>query len=371
MARKTPSTQAGFSLVELLVAMVVTLVVSGAIYGLLAGGQNAFRREPELADRQQNIRVAMDLLKADVAAAGAGMAPFVQAFTNGLNGSGGPPSSTQALGSSGQATDILEILKPSGQCPTLELSAAPGAATGPLVSNELLPACVPDNTQDNQFVYVGSNDPSLRNTYALVLGRANVPVGTAGFNILLQAPATANLNPIAPNPEAGFCQASGSISPTCRVLMPAEVVRYQIDRDPADPSVPCLWRSRTGRFASDGAAVAGPVTGATVNGNWQMVARGIEDLQVRYMDGTETWLVNPGAVYCSAPCGPGAADLGRVIRRVEITISARALAPRLEGQTTAGAGSGAGDAVRGQLVTVVTPRAALQALSSIAAPPWH
>jgi type IV pilus assembly protein PilW len=371
MDRNTPRPQAGFSLVELLVAMVVTLVVSGAIYGLLAGGQNAFRREPELADRQQNIRVAMDLLKADVAAAGAGMAPFVQAFTDGLNGQGGAASSTQTAGSSGQQTDILELLKPDGQCPTLQLAAASGAVTGPLVSNEMLPSCVPDNTQGNQFLYVGSNDPSLRNTYGIVLGRANVPVGTIGFNVILQAPTTANLNPIGPNPEAGFCQASGGISPTCRTLVPAEVVRYQIDRDPADPSVPCLWRSRTGGFDSNGAPVARPVTGTTVNGNWQMVARGIEDLQVRYMDGTETWIDNPGAIYCDAPCGPAAADLARVVRRVEITISARALAPRLEGATAADAGSGAGDAVRGQLVTVVTPRAALQALSSIAAPPWH
>ena len=48
--------QAGFSLIELMVAMVVTLIVTGAIYGLLAGGQSAFRREPQLADRQQNTR---------------------------------------------------------------------------------------------------------------------------------------------------------------------------------------------------------------------------------------------------------------------------------------------------------------------------
>ena len=48
--------QRGFSLVELMVAMTVTLIVSGAIYGLLTSGSSAFRREPEVADRQQNIR---------------------------------------------------------------------------------------------------------------------------------------------------------------------------------------------------------------------------------------------------------------------------------------------------------------------------
>ena len=75
--------EAGFSMVELLVAMVMTLMVSGAIFGLLTGGQNAFRREPEMTDRQQNIRISMDLINRDGAGAGAGMVPFVQAFTNG------------------------------------------------------------------------------------------------------------------------------------------------------------------------------------------------------------------------------------------------------------------------------------------------
>ena len=91
----------GFSLVELLVALTVTLIVSGAIYGLLTSGSAAFRREPELADRQQNIRVAMDVLARDVFNAGAALPRFSQVFTltdsvggsctggQGLNGCGG------------------------------------------------------------------------------------------------------------------------------------------------------------------------------------------------------------------------------------------------------------------------------------------
>ena len=58
MNASTRSSQSGFSLVELLVAMLVTLVVSGAVFALMTAGQGAFRREPELTERQQNIRVA-------------------------------------------------------------------------------------------------------------------------------------------------------------------------------------------------------------------------------------------------------------------------------------------------------------------------
>jgi type IV pilus assembly protein PilW len=64
--------QAGFSLVEMLVALTVSLLATGAIYQLVTAGQSAFRREPALADRQQNIRVAMDVISRDVLRAGYG-----------------------------------------------------------------------------------------------------------------------------------------------------------------------------------------------------------------------------------------------------------------------------------------------------------
>jgi len=78
--------ESGFSLVELMVAMVITLIISGSIYGLLAAGQGAFRREPEMTERQQNIRTAMDLILRDVSAAGVGMSTFMQAFTPARDG---------------------------------------------------------------------------------------------------------------------------------------------------------------------------------------------------------------------------------------------------------------------------------------------
>jgi prepilin-type N-terminal cleavage/methylation domain-containing protein len=90
MTREARSGQSGFSLIELTVAMVVTLIVTGAIYGLLAGGQSAFRREPELSDRQQNIRVAMDVIMKDIASAGAGH-PGGAGLHRGLDSSTGAP----------------------------------------------------------------------------------------------------------------------------------------------------------------------------------------------------------------------------------------------------------------------------------------
>ena len=375
--------EAGFSLVELLVAMAMTLIVSGAIFGLLTGGQNAFRREPEMTDRQQNIRIAMDLIKRDVAGAGAGMVPYVQAFTNGLNAAGGNPTNAaggQTLGvidNPATATDILEILTASGDCsPTV---VAPGTVAAPatLVSVERLPGCYPDSTATaNRFFYVGSPSLAERDAYGVVLGRANVVSGTQGFTINVTASATANRNPtFASNPSAGFCNemASSNVTSTCTVLMPIDVVRYQVAPDPDDASLPALWRSRTGPFTPAGGAAATPGVGT---GTWEVVARGIEDLQVKYFRGG-AWVDTPGDIYCDAPCNtgtsPAVADFNRIVRQVRVTLSARATGKtRIQGGTTAIAASGAKAAIRGRLSVEITPRAALSALqTNTSTPGWY
>ena len=374
--------EAGFSMVELLVAMAMTLIVSGAIFGLLTGGQNAFRREPEMTDRQQNIRIAMDLIKRDVTSAGAGMVPYVQAFTNGLNAQGGNPTNAaggQTLGvidsPTATATDILEILTAPGDC--AQTVVAPGTAAAPtaLVSLERLPGCYPDSAATaNRFFYVGSPDNTERDAYGVVLGKANVVSGTNGFTINVTSSATANRNPTA-GPSTGFCNEIGGTAVTnkCTVLMPIDVVRYQVAPDPDDPTLPALWRSRTGAFTPAGGAAGTPGVGT---GTWEVVARGVEDLQVKYFRGG-SWLDTPGDVFCDAPCNtatsPSVTDFNRIVRQVRVTLSARATGKsRIQGATKAIAASGAKDAVRGRLTVDITPRAALSALqTNSSTPAWY
>jgi hypothetical protein len=58
------------------------------------------------------------------------------------------------------------------------------------------------------------------------------------------------------------------------------------------------------------------------------------------------------------------ADLLRVIRQIRVTLSGRATGrTKIQGGTTPAAGSNAGNAIRGQLVAVMAPRAALAALT--------
>jgi prepilin-type N-terminal cleavage/methylation domain-containing protein len=362
--------QAGFSMIELLVAMVMTLIVSGAIFGLLTGGQNAFRREPELTDRQQNIRIAMDLIKRDVAGGGAGMVPFVQAFTNLADGLGGYPTGYTAGVINGGPTDVLEVLTASGSCPSVTLPTTPALADTSWTANanDRLPSCFPAVSAAPSFFYlgnVGSGPSPDRGAYGVRMGKADVAAGVAPFNIALVG--AANLNPTGGD-SAGFCDVIGTTTAlsSCTVLFPVDVVRYQIAPDPDDLNLPALWRSRTGQFSNTGVNIGGPTAG----GNWEIVARGIEDMQVEYFR-NGGWQTTAGDVYCNGPCtAPVNTDFVRLVRQVRVTLSARATGRgRIQGgQTVAGAPT----AIRGQLQAVITPRAALTPLTlNTASPGWY
>ena len=63
----------GFSLVELLVAMAITLVVTAATLSLIGPAHDLFQVQPETADLHQRIRVGVEALHRDLLMAGAGM----------------------------------------------------------------------------------------------------------------------------------------------------------------------------------------------------------------------------------------------------------------------------------------------------------
>ena len=349
--------ESGFSLVELIVAMTVTLIVSSAIYGLLTAGGNAFRREPEVADRQQNIRAAMDLIARDVFGAGAGMPTFSQVFArndpagpcNGSLNSCGPtgtmgPVAAAARNGDDEDTDVLEIVSTDEQCATLSLCVDPAAVgtAATFVTREARPQClaVPGLVMLVNTPAAPTN-PSFAIQAATATGGATACAGGAtppNANFTL----TASLAPFAVGAFAG----------TDTVYMyRARIVRYRIapNPDPLD-ATPALWRTETGLFEPNGNPATEPGIGGfnPVGSPWQMVARGIEDMQIEYRGGAGAWANQPPASL--------AATWNTIVRQVRITLSARVSQANLGGESTAG--GGAPDAVRGQLSTVVTPRAA-------------
>jgi len=353
----------GFSLIELMVAMTITLIVSGAIYGLLTSGSNAFRREPEVADRQQNIRLAMDLITRDVFNAGSALPPFAQVFTiqdpsgnctGGLNGCGvagslgsGPASARANGGGDTTESDVIEMVSADESCPGLTscLTPDPPDTAGTVVSMEPIPGCMPLPG----FV-VATDNQSFVLLPAQAVTSAPTSCGGTGVNGNLTVTAA-----LASWPPAATMTAATPAAPL--YVYAGRVVRYRIapSGDPQDNS-PALWRSATGVFDTGGTAQPEPGDASFyppgTNSPWQLVARGIEDLQVEYLDGTAAWMNEPRAVT--------AGDWTSLVRRVRVTLSARVTAANLQGELQAG---GAGpNAIRGQLVTEVSPRAALNEL---------
>jgi prepilin-type N-terminal cleavage/methylation domain-containing protein len=337
--------QGGFSLIELMVAMTVTLIVSGAIFGLLTAGQNAFRREPELADRQQNIRVAMDLITRDIVAVGSGMSTDVQAFTindPGPNPLNNPPPGMGSVPSvliPGERADFLQMVANDGSCPTLHVCNTVGSN---MDTKEPLPLCY----QPSLLAYAwgssgssqGAGPPGLLNLFQTGSGS---PCGPGH----LTAPNGSNPGL---NPPGGACPGA-SPSTFCQFVSMIRVVRYELGPDPNDPNTPVLYRSAQGRMTNGGLGPCNPcAAGPTPNAPWQLVARGIEDLQIRYLTGAGGWTDAPPVVVGT--------DSTTWVRQVQVTLSARSMAANLAGQTTNVVG---GNAVRGQLTSVVSPRAAL------------
>lgn len=345
----------GFSLIELLVAMVITLIVSGAIYGLLAGGQNAFRREPELTERQQNIRLAMDLVMRDISNAGAGLPPFVQVFRPGLDacptatcpGNGQP-------GPTGAMRDEIAMLSSTGRDTEPACFVASTANSGlPGLSMVRQGQVIPENTVVALLMDNGTwsmrklSADSVPDSTATLLGACT---GTHTLLTMATGDDAPSMNqpelcvPSIANPPE--LPALGNSVAGCVVTGVAfpRLVHYRIRNDPA--GVPTLER-----FSTDNL------------GGFQTVARGIEDLQVQYtvMADETVWADNAPPV--PAPAAPPipVGDWAALTQQVQVTLTARSEAQNIQGAMTDAAGE---TRIRGSLTSRGTPRAVLMHIAA-------
>jgi hypothetical protein len=188
-------------------------------------------------------------------------------------------------------TDVIEMVSVDEQCPyqTVCSSGTVAGQPGEFVTREGVPACM---TLPGLAVLTDNTSFVLQVASASALtGDCNAGNRRNG-NLALSAA-------LAPwPPVAAFLPASTFELPTGTVvfLYAGRVVRYRIapNPDPADPE-PALWRSETGRYRRDGTITptdepgAAGFTGTGGGSPWEMVARGIEDLQVEYFAGAGPW----------------------------------------------------------------------------------
>ena len=163
-------------------------------------------------------------------------------FTDGLN-SLGPQVPTAT---SGTKTDELEVIA-STPCPGVKVSSSHGAN---IVTEEALPDCYTFPTivglwDDSGHFALGFTDGVGHSGHSSQGDHVNFPGGQ---------------NPI--NPSGG----KWNFDPKYMSLVSVVHYRVQLDAD----GTPNLWRSAYG-----GSDVGG-------QSSWQLVARGVEDLQVQY-----------------------------------------------------------------------------------------
>jgi len=355
MRHENPDPEAGFSLAELMVAMVITLIVTGAIFGLLSSGQSAFKVQPERTERQQNIRTAMDLITRDAASAGVGMPAYLQTFTPGLDGVG------TTTGPTGVNTDEIEILANTGGFAN-ELACY---ATSSSANYALLQRSTSSLTAGGEVMVIFRDGSwTVRKVSGISSGGA-AGICTGGTHQQLDM-ASGGINP------GNVCQPSNTVPPLGNAggssLNPTDcpgtccdvesvgfgsVVHYRIrpdatERDDANTLIPNLERSVNG-------------------GTFQVVARGVEDLQVQYLTQTASLAGSPPVDDAPTVDGTGGTP-GSLIVQVRVTLTTRAATRRILGATTATSGA----ALRGTLASQVTPRQALSTITTQGtSPTWN
>jgi Tfp pilus assembly protein PilW len=140
------SRDAGFSLLELTIALALTLTLMTAIFSVVQQAHGSAAAQPETADMQQRLRVAVDTLTLDLMMAGAGphvaghrgplnqFIPGVLPFRSGM--AGGDPAGTFRsdtitvihVPTTAAQTDLAADFVPGSQ--TMEVARLPWCATG-------------------------------------------------------------------------------------------------------------------------------------------------------------------------------------------------------------------------------------------------
>ena len=66
------ASEGGFTIIEMLVAAMIMMAVTGAVFQLMNPAQGIFKAQPEVSDEQQRLRVGVETLRGDIVMAGAG-----------------------------------------------------------------------------------------------------------------------------------------------------------------------------------------------------------------------------------------------------------------------------------------------------------
>ncbi len=269
---RRPANSAGFTLVEMLITVVLSSLVSVMIYTVFISQTQAFRAQADMGSMQQNLRVAMEMLTRDTASAGFGTGHDGGSW--GESGQGGLSSKpVYALhvrdNVGGAGPDAIELFM-----------MDPNRATWAITDMNVRHTCGTTSitfhgdypTQSAQYATNGTRTrimcfaPSVRGRPASYIWSVN---GTGSGQTV----------PVNANAQADYVGECPNNLPAMMICGPPVYVAYYIDKNATDsigmggPDLPVLY------YVPDLFAVN--LTGGYPTATDIPVALGIEDLQVQ------------------------------------------------------------------------------------------
>lgn len=298
--------ESGFSLLELLLAALLTVGLLGAVFAITGKHQQVFVTESGVTDLNQNVRVAADFLTRDIQSAGMGLARPNACFAAiyHINGVGGAP-------------DQILIVNGDPYAPTVYINSQAGVASSIFSFVKPSEVTVTGSGSSAQFTYTDVHSGQVKNLYE-VYSSANpkyylcyddkkaVVFALTGASQYTDATQTIQIT----HDTSNAMNRGGIFGTTIDQLFPTTV-------DPGQPSYNDL----------NEIAVLGSLIGYRINqanelertedlNNWYTIARGITNLQIQYRTVTGT-KENPINTISEAP------DDRKSIRSAMITISAQ------------------------------------------------
>jgi len=317
MQAASPDPPRGFSLTEILVALLITMVLMSSVFLLLQKSQRSFAREPEVSYMNANARAGLDRISQDLSVAGFATPSTMAVMW--FDGGGFTPDQISIV----YADPEFPVSRPrpcaiggAAPCPTIGTSSVVNVDP---FSFSPQPPNFEEAYQDGMVLFAiqGPNgDPACDavppGLAAFELtgtpmctgagGAANGPSACGTLDLSLgPAPVVTDLSP-----PSGF---DTDVSVNCAVIGLFHVVQYRVN--PLPPaSNPQLERRDV--------AFPGP---------WSPVAGNIESFQVQYVQGL-------GEVFEDVPTlVPVGSDPNSWVTRVRITVGGRTESTSLEGAT--------------------------------------
>lgn len=268
--------QRGLTLVEMMVAITISLILLGGVMQIFTGSRQTYRVQDNMARLQENGRFAMDFLNKDIRMADHwGCMKSTNLLTNNLTGQVSQGLTAGLAGTEG-ATDTITLATgtPSGitvmdQMPTS--SAIIQASPNTLAVNSI--AIISNCTNGDIFQITNTANTGTGAGARTNLGH-NTGAGVPGNTFNFQSPTC---------PGGAVNCLSADYGPGAEVLA-MQTTTYRILPDAANNNIPALHRSING-------------------GADQPLVEGVEDMQILY--GEDTDMTFPATPLNAPPLTPG------------------------------------------------------------------